>query len=239
MPVKSELDILADQGVLHKLRPDQCSDWVSMPVYVKKPNGSLWLYLDPRPLNKYLVCPVQNTDNTLKDMLPQFVRARYFIILDAKSRFWQLELGKESQSLTTMTTMFDHYHWQKLPFGLSCGFDLFSTKLQELYQGVANCLNNADDVVMYGFNEDGLGHDQTLVAVLWITQANNLKFNPDKYILCATQVSFFGHLVSSQGFKLDPNKINVLRTSPQPRWANYKVSCALWITCQDLIQGWA
>ena len=40
-PLKSELDKLVDKGVLHKLRPDKRSDWVSMPVCVKKSNVSL------------------------------------------------------------------------------------------------------------------------------------------------------------------------------------------------------
>ena len=65
---------------------------------------------------------------------------------------------------------------------------------QEFHQVVDNCVNIADDMVMYGFNEDGPDHDQTLMAVLQITQANNLKINPDKCIFCATQVSFFRHL---------------------------------------------
>ena len=81
---------------------------MSVPVYVKKLNGSLQLCLDPRPINKYLICPVQNTD-MLKDLLPQFEGARYVTNLDAKSGFQQLELNKESQSLTTMATMFGHY----------------------------------------------------------------------------------------------------------------------------------
>ena len=92
-------------------------------------------------------------------MLPQFVGARYFTILDTKSGFSQMELEKESQSLTTMITMFDCYCWQILPFGLSCSSDLFNTKFQELYQGVDNCVNIADDIVVYGFNEDGSNPD--------------------------------------------------------------------------------
>ena len=90
-----------------------------------------------------------------------------------------------------MATMFDHYCWQKLPFGLSCSSDLFNAKLQELYQGVDNCVHIADDMVVYGFNEEWSELDQTLMVVLQITQANNLKFNPDKTIFHAKQVSFF------------------------------------------------
>ena len=40
-PLKSELDKCVDQSVLCKLRADEKFDWVSVPVCVKKPNGSL------------------------------------------------------------------------------------------------------------------------------------------------------------------------------------------------------
>ena len=36
-PLKTELDKPVDQGVLHKLRPDEYSDWVSTLVCVRKP----------------------------------------------------------------------------------------------------------------------------------------------------------------------------------------------------------
>ena len=92
-------------------------------------------------------------------MLPEFAGARYFTILNVKSGFWQLKLEKDSQSLTLMATMFGHYYWQKLSFGLSCSLDLFNVKLQELYQAVDNCVNIADDIVVYGLDEDESDHD--------------------------------------------------------------------------------
>ena len=40
-PLKSKMDKHVDQGLLCKLRPDEQSDWVGVPVCVKKPNGNL------------------------------------------------------------------------------------------------------------------------------------------------------------------------------------------------------
>ena len=124
-----EFDKHVDQGVLHKLKPDERFDWVSTLVCIKKPNDSLSLCLDPRLISKYLICPVQNTD-TLEDVLPQFVGARYFTVLDAKSRFWHLELEKKPKSLTTMATMFSHYCWQNYALGcpVAWNFSVLSSK---------------------------------------------------------------------------------------------------------------
>ena len=38
-------------------------------------------------------------------------------------------------------------------------------------------------MVVYGFHENGSDHDQTLMAVLQIAQANNFEFNSDKFTL--------------------------------------------------------
>ena len=94
--------------------------------------------------------------DTLEDVLPQFVGARYFTILDAKFRFWQLKLEKESQRLTTMAPMFGPLLLKKnYPLGCPVIKTLFNIKLQELYQQVDNCVNIADDMVVNSFNEDG------------------------------------------------------------------------------------
>ena len=69
-------------------------------------------------------------------------------------------------------------------------------------------------MVVYGFNEDGSDHDQTLIAVLQIAQANSLKFNPDKCVFNAIKVSFFGHLLSNQGLKPEANKVKCIQDFP-------------------------
>ena len=114
-----------------------------------------------------------------------------------------------------MPTMFGHYCWWKLPFGLSCSLDLFNHRLQELYQGVDNSVNIVDDMMVYAFNEEGSDHDQAFVAVLQLTQANNLKFDPDKFIFCTTQLGFFGHVLSRQGLQPDPNKGKCIEDFPK------------------------
>ena len=76
-----------------------------------------------------------------------------------------------------------------------------------------------DDVLIVGnadSSSDG-SHDCHLIHVLNKCCEIGLKLNPDKYILKSMQVLFFGHLVTSDGLKPDPNKINTIANMPAPQ----------------------
>ena len=77
----------------------------------------------------------------------------------------------------------------------------------------------ANDVLIVGnadSSSDG-SHDYCLIQVLNKCHEIGLKLNPDKCIFKSTQVLFFGHLVTSDRLKLDPNKITAIANMPAPQ----------------------
>ena len=60
-PLKLELEKLVDEGMLHKLKIDEKSEWLNLFICVQKPNGSIRLCLDLTHLNKYIVRPHHNS----------------------------------------------------------------------------------------------------------------------------------------------------------------------------------
>ena len=60
-------------------------------------------------------------------------------------------------------------------------------------------------------------HDCHLIQVLNKCCEIGLKLNPDKCIFKSTQVLFFGHLVTSNGLKHDPKKVNAIPNMPAPQ----------------------
>ena len=76
-----------------------------------------------------------------------------------------------------------------------------------------------NDVLIVGnadSSSDG-SHDYRLIQVLNKCCEIGLKLNPDKCIFKSTQVFFFRHLVTSDGLKLDPNKINAIANMSAPQ----------------------
>ena len=69
-------------------------------VIVKKGNGKIRLYIDPKSLNKALKrnpFPLP----AMEELLPKFTNAKGFNVADAKNGFWQVQLDEESSFLTT------------------------------------------------------------------------------------------------------------------------------------------
>ena len=60
-PLRLELEKLVNEGILHKLKIDEKSEWFNSFICVRKPNGSIRLCLDPTHLNKYIVHPHHNS----------------------------------------------------------------------------------------------------------------------------------------------------------------------------------
>uniref|UniRef100_A0A8C6TVI3 Reverse transcriptase/retrotransposon-derived protein RNase H-like domain-containing protein n=1 Tax=Neogobius melanostomus TaxID=47308 RepID=A0A8C6TVI3_9GOBI len=49
------------------------------------------------------------------------------------------------------------------------------------------------------------------------SREQGVKLNPDKSIICATEVSYFGHLITKDGIKPDPAKIKAVRDMEPPK----------------------
>ena len=60
-------------------------------------------------------------------------------------------------------------------------------------------------------------NDHHLIQALNKCRENGLKLNPDNCFFKSMQVLFFGHLVTSDGLKPDPKKINAITKIPAPQ----------------------
>ena len=100
-----------------------------------------------------LIVPVEETLNeTLDDIAPNLVGAKYFTTLDAASGFWQIPLHEDSQLLTTFITPFGRYPFRRLPFGINSAPEIFQRKMVELLTGLEGVEVIIDDI--YDITDD-------------------------------------------------------------------------------------
>ena len=59
---------------------------------------------------------------------------------------------------------------------------MFQKMIDELFSGMPNVFDIADDILTACFNEEGRNHDVTLDEVLRICRQVNLKLNKGKYL---------------------------------------------------------
>ncbi|PFX17897.1 Retrovirus-related Pol polyprotein from transposon 17.6 [Stylophora pistillata] len=139
----------------------------------------------------------------------------HFSILDARSRFWQVELDDESSKLCTFSTPWGKYRWKRLPFGLTCSGDVFQEKMDNVFGNLDGLSGIADDTFVYGKSE--AEHNQHILNVLDTARENNIQFNPDKFQFKVDQTSFFGCTWTPDGLRADDLKIKAIRDMPSPQ----------------------
>ena len=209
--LKTELQALEKSGIVSRVTKP--TDWVNSLVIVQKPNGNLRICLDPKDLNKAIKRPHYPMP-TLEDALSKTTNAKYFSKLDARSGYWQLKLSEESSLLTTFNTPFGRYRFHRLPFGLVSSQDEFQRKMDEVFEGIPGVTVLVDDILITGSTREE--HDENLKAALQRATERNLKFNPDKMTIAATEVKYFGHIMSAEGLKPDPTKIKAVKEMATP-----------------------
>ena len=105
------------------------TDWVQPIVVVEKPNGKLWICLDPKPLND-AICQPHYAMSTLDDVTVKLAGPTHFSRLDLTHVYTcSLQLDKESSYLTTFATPFQRYRFLHLPYGCKALSDIIHTCL--------------------------------------------------------------------------------------------------------------
>ena len=66
--------------------------------------------------------------------------------------------------------------------------DVYQFKVDKIFQDIAQCVGIADDIVIYGYNDQD--HDSTLYYVLDRTHDVWMKFNPEKCAFKRDSISF-------------------------------------------------
>ena len=214
--LKDELSKLCKLGVLSPVY--EPTPWVSSLVMVEKGN-KLRICIDPKDLNR----SIQRSHYplpTLDDVLPKLSAAKIYSVLDARNGFWHVQLDKESSLLTTFNTPFGRYRWLRMPFGIASAPEEFQRRQDQALEGLPGVLCIADDILVYGEGEDMdtaiADHDRKLVQLLQRCRQCNLKLNKEKLRLRLTEVKFVGHILSNEGLKPDPQKIQAVVDMPRP-----------------------
>lgn len=103
---------------------------------------------------------------TIEEVATRLTNAKVFSILDAKSRFWQVKLKKDSSYLTTFNTPFGRFRWRRMPFGISSAPEIWLQRMNEVVEGLNGVEVIADDFLIGGFGatkeEATASHDENL-----------------------------------------------------------------------------
>lgn len=194
-------------------RVEDPTEWCAPMVVTLKSDGKVLICVDLTRLNEFVQRenhPVPTTDATFANL----ARARYFSKLDANSGFWQIKLSESSKHLTTFITPWRRHCFNVLPFGISSGSEKFQKCMSQILEGLDGVECNIDDVLVHGATQEE--HDQRLEAVLRRLSNANVTLNAEKCVFNVPSVKFLGQIVSSDGIKPDPEKVQAIIDMPHP-----------------------
>lgn len=215
--VCSEIDRLVASGQLCKM--EEPTEWCSNMLIRERP-GKLRLCIDPsQTINLAIERPTYQMP-TLEENLHRLKKAKCFSLVDVREAFQHIPLTHESSILTTMRTPKGRYRWTRLPFGISSAPEEFQRRIHEELEGLNGICNIADDILIFGsgdnYEEAEKDHDSNITALLKRCSDRNIKLNKKKFKFKLNSVKFMGFIITNEGLKADPEKIECITSMPIP-----------------------
>ena len=207
--VEAELEHLRKHDIIEDVLGEP-TPWVSPIVVVRKNNNEdqVRLCIDMRQPNKAIEW-TRHPLPCLDDLMHDLQGSKLFCKLDMNKAFLQFVLEEESRSITTFATHKVVHRFKRLNFGMTSASEELQQKLEYVLQGIENCKNIADDIILYAENKTKL--HEVLLQVLDRFSEYNLTLNLQKCEFYVPSVEFFGFIFSNQGISPSPSKIESIK----------------------------
>jgi hypothetical protein len=191
------------------------SPWGSPVLFVPKKGGKLRMCFDGRWLNKLTVRHAYPLPRV--DLLDKLHGATCFSGLDLMSGYHHIRIAPEDQEKSAFRTPFGLYKCKVLCFGLVNAPAVFVQMMDAVFRdrGLHKyVVVYLDDILVY--NKTPEEHLQHLESVLQALSDNKLYANFEKCAFNNPEVEYLGHVVSAEGIKPDPKKVQAVLQWPQP-----------------------
>ncbi|KAJ9536518.1 hypothetical protein OSB04_un000312 [Centaurea solstitialis] len=208
----AQLQELLDKGFI---RPST-SPWGAPVLFVKKKDGTMRMCIDYRELNKVTVknkYPLPRID----DLFDQLQGAKYFSKIDLRSGYHQLKVREEDIPQTAFRTRYGHYEFLVMSFGLTNAPAAFMDLMNRVCKPYLDefVIVFIDDILIYSKTAEE--HGEHLRKVLEMLKREQLYAKFSKCEFWLKEVQFLGHIVTQEGIKVDPAKIEAIKDWESPK----------------------
>lgn len=215
--LEKQIKKMLSDGIIEPSKSEWSSPVLLVPKKSINDDTKKWrLVIDFRKLNDRILddkFPLPN----ITDILDSLSGAMYFSQLDLSQAYYQSNLNPESIKYTAFTTPSGQYQMTRLPMGLKISPSAFSRLMTVALSGLTyeKLFIYLDNLICFGRNLES--HNKNLIDILTRLRQVNLKLNPEKCDFLRKEMQFLGHIISTEGIKPDPEKINVVKNYPIPK----------------------
>ena len=192
------------------------SPWNFPPVLVeKKSTKKFRLTINYQKLNSVLKKNAMIPPD-IESIFDRLGGMNYKSLVDARSGYFQLLLDPDSREKTAFRGPYGLYQFTRLPQGLATAPAIFQTAMNEMLADLKNtcALAYMDDVLVFSRTlEEHIIH---LRQVFERISAFGLKMSLDKSVFAMTEIEFLGRIITRDGIKPDPKKIQKITEYGRP-----------------------
>lgn len=215
--VEEQIREMIDNGIItHSVSPYSSPIWVVPKKADASGKRKVRVVIDYRKLNEKTVDDKYPMPQ-IEDILDHLGKSVYFTTLDLKSGFHQIEMDPKHREKTAFSTDKGHFEFSRMPFGLKNAPATFQRAMNNIlgdYIGTI-CYVYLDDIVIVGRNLKE--HLENLGLVLKRLSEFNLKIQLDKCEFLRKEAEFLGHIISADGVKPNPEKVEKILNWPIPK----------------------
>ncbi|GKC76155.1 putative reverse transcriptase domain-containing protein [Tanacetum coccineum] len=210
--LSTQLQELCDKGFI---RPS-FSPWGAPVLFVKKKNGSFWMCIDYRELNKFIVKNRYRLSR-IDDLFDQLQGSRVYSNIDLRSGYHQRRVWEEDIPNMAFRTRYGHYEFQVMLFGLTNALTIFMDMMNRVCKPYLDkfMIVFIEEILIYFKNKKE--HEEHLKLILRLLKKEELYVKFSKCEFWLLKVQFLGHVIDSEGIHVDPAKIESIKD-----WASYK-----------------
>ena len=150
-------------------------------------------------------------------MFDQLRGARIYSKIDFRTGYHQLRVRETDIPKTTFRTRYGHFEFTVMPFGLMNALAAFMDLMHRVFQPYLDqfVVVFVDDILIYSQSERE--HEGHLRIVLQLLRDHQLYAKFSKCEFWLTKVRFLGHVVSTSGMSVDPEKVEVVMSWERPK----------------------
>ena len=214
--IKAEVEKLLNAGFIF---PVPLTEWVSNPVPVDKKQGTIRVCIDFRDLNK--ACPKDNYPTPFIDqIIDECAGNEIFSFMDGFSGYNQITIHPEDQHKTAFICPWGTFAYKKMPFGLKNAGATFQQAMSYAFHDIKKIIEAyLDDLAAH--SRKRMDHRGHLRQIFERCRFYKIRLNPNKCVFRVTSGQMLGFIVSREGIRVDPFKVEAILRLPPPssiRW---------------------
>jgi hypothetical protein len=217
---RNEIARLESIGLLTKV---PAAEWAEPTFIIPKKDQTVRVLTDFRGLN---TCLKRNPFPMPKipDIFRGIEKFRYAMMIDLNMGYYSMSLSEDAKKLCIISLPWGLYQYNMLPMGIKPATDIFQQRMGALFFDMQVVIIFMDDTIIFGYADFG-SHLVDVTEVLRRLHQAGMQVNPRKYKWFQSAVTYLGFLITREGIKPQPEKIqgilNMQRRSTQKRCAPF------------------